>query len=420
MHRGDADIARQAQQRIVVAEQPVERVGRRQHQQIVRPPSPLVAPQQVGRAEILAALRRLDQQFGQRHRIAEAEIEALAGDRMDGVRRIAHQRQARVEIAMRVQRAERIAPAAARRRAPRRDDRRGGGRSRGRSAASSSASMRCAIARALGPDDGGDVRRAAFLGIGAGAHRQLREGAGRQEVLERRVVVRLLVADRADDAGLVVRQAGDGDAGRPRAAASCGPPPPPPAGSRCAGPPAMRTVAPSSRRSTSAAAGANTRSAGSACMCAFSATRRLRASTIWPNGASPRASRWSKCRNSGEARRPRRPSLTRMSRIGQAGSASRSHSPACLQQAARAGGNGVGAAIERRVLHRRQRGAVHHDRGDARARPAGRPACRRPGRLRPRTPRPTAARPCRDSGAAGTAPASQGIGASASSGVCGI
>ena len=46
MHGGDADIARQTQQRIVVAEQPVERVGGRQHQQVVRPPPPLVAPQQ--------------------------------------------------------------------------------------------------------------------------------------------------------------------------------------------------------------------------------------------------------------------------------------------------------------------------------------------------------------------------------------
>ena len=63
-----------------------------------------------------------------------------------------------------------------------------------------------------------------------------------------------------------------------------------------------------------------------------------------------------------------------------------------LQQAARAGGDGVGAAVERRVLHRRQRGAVHHHGGDARPPPAGRPACRRPGRRRRRTPRPTDAR----------------------------
>ena len=121
--------------------------------------------------------------------------------------------------------------------------------------------MRCAIARALGPDDGGDVGRAAFLGVGAGAHRQLRERAGRQEVLERRVVVRLLVADRADDAGLVVRQLRDGDAGRPRSG-ELRPSAATTSRQSMRGPPAICTVAPSSRRSTSAAAGANTRSAG--------------------------------------------------------------------------------------------------------------------------------------------------------------
>ena len=56
MHGGDADIARQPQQRVVVAEQPVERVGRRQHQQIVRPPPALIAPQQLRRAQVLATV----------------------------------------------------------------------------------------------------------------------------------------------------------------------------------------------------------------------------------------------------------------------------------------------------------------------------------------------------------------------------
>ena len=52
--------------------------------------------------------------------------------------------------------------------------------------------------RALGPDDRRDVRRAASSAR-AGAHRQLGERAGRQEVLEGHVVVRALVTDRADD-----------------------------------------------------------------------------------------------------------------------------------------------------------------------------------------------------------------------------
>jgi hypothetical protein len=55
MHRGYADIARQPQQRIVVAEQPIERIGGGQHQQVVRPPLSLVALQQLGGAAIRAA-----------------------------------------------------------------------------------------------------------------------------------------------------------------------------------------------------------------------------------------------------------------------------------------------------------------------------------------------------------------------------
>ena len=51
-----------------------------------------------------------------------------------------------------------------------------------------------------------------------------------------------------------------------------------------------------------------------------------------------------------------------------------------LQQAARAGGDGVGAAVECRMLHRRQRGTIHHDRADARRRqPAGQGAANRAG-----------------------------------------
>ena len=207
---------------------------------------------------------------------------------MDGVRRIAHQHETRVEVAMRVQRAERIAPAAAHHAhraemaAEPAGDRIGEARIVQRQHA-------LRDRRALGPDDGGDVGRAAFQRVGAGAHRQLRERAGRQEMLERRVVVRMLVADRADDAGLVVRQMGDRNAGRPsqRRVAALRRHHEAAVDARD-----LRRCArwrPSSRRSTSAVAGANTRSAGSACMCAFSATRRLRASTMWPNAASPRA-----------------------------------------------------------------------------------------------------------------------------------
>ena len=55
---------------------------------------------------------------------------------------------------------------------------------------------------ALGPDDGGDVRRAAQLRVRLGPIGSDCERAGRQEMLQRQVVVRLVVADGADDAGL--------------------------------------------------------------------------------------------------------------------------------------------------------------------------------------------------------------------------
>ena len=98
------------------------------------------------------------------------------------------------------------------------------------------------------------------------------------------------------------------------------------------GPPAIRTTAPSGPRLTVASLGANTAQPAIACSRAFSATRRLRASTIQPNGPAC-ASAWSKCRNNGEAGRPIRPSDTRMSRIGQGANGNPSHTPACSSSA---------------------------------------------------------------------------------------
>ena len=70
--------------------------------------------------------------------------------------------------------------------------------------------------------------------------------------------------------------------------------------------------------------------------------------------------------------------MTLMSRIGQAGSISLSHTPACHQQPPRAGRDGIGAAIERRMLHRRQRSPIDHCRGNAgRSQPAGQRAAHR-------------------------------------------
>ena len=192
-------------------------------------------------------------------------------------------------------------------------------------------------------------------------HRQLRERAGRQEMLQRDAVVRALMGDREDDAGLPVGQPRHRDAGLPRAAASRGPRRPPPAGRRASGRP---RCAPARRRRArhSAAAGANTETVRQrvqprvdrhpqAARLHHPAERRRR--------RSPALVAASKCRYSREAGRPSRPSETRMSRIGPgriraAGPTARPAS----STPARPGGDGVGAAVEIRVLHRRQRRAI--------------------------------------------------------------
>ena len=50
-------------------------------------------------AEIEAKARRIGQNLDQRRRIAQRQIDALSGDRMHAVRRIADEREARVRSA---------------------------------------------------------------------------------------------------------------------------------------------------------------------------------------------------------------------------------------------------------------------------------------------------------------------------------
>ena len=76
-----------------VGEQPVEPVGGDAHRHGVEAPPALVALEHIGRADIEAEPRRVDDRLGQRRDIAQAHVEALPGDRMNDVRGVADQRE---------------------------------------------------------------------------------------------------------------------------------------------------------------------------------------------------------------------------------------------------------------------------------------------------------------------------------------
>ena len=72
---------------------PGQAVGRQRHHQSVERAPALVAVEQLRVAKVEAEPRAFDQHLRQRGGVAEAEVEPLAGDRMDGVRGVADQRQ---------------------------------------------------------------------------------------------------------------------------------------------------------------------------------------------------------------------------------------------------------------------------------------------------------------------------------------
>ena len=103
----EADVADRAQRGDVVGEQPVEHVGGHAHLDRVEAAPALVALEHVERADVLAEPVGLDDRFGKRRGILEAEIEALPGDRVDAVRGVAGQREARRDESARQRQAER-------------------------------------------------------------------------------------------------------------------------------------------------------------------------------------------------------------------------------------------------------------------------------------------------------------------------
>ena len=124
---------------------------------------------------------------GQGDSVAQAEIEALAGDRVDAVGGVTDDGEAFGGEAVHIHGRERIQPAAADRAdvAEMITEADGDFGTEGRAFQRHQPGRGV---RAFGPDDGGDV----VAGF-AGGHRELGEGAGGEEMLQRGVVVRAVV-----------------------------------------------------------------------------------------------------------------------------------------------------------------------------------------------------------------------------------
>lgn len=109
--QAQAGVAQPAQRQPVGLEQALEAFHRRHHAQVVRHPPPLEATQHAFVGKPFAALQGVQQDLGQHRRIEEAQVHALSGQRVDGVRSIADQRQARLDVTLGVPLAQRDAQA---------------------------------------------------------------------------------------------------------------------------------------------------------------------------------------------------------------------------------------------------------------------------------------------------------------------
>ena len=108
LHRAHAEAAERRGGLARHAVEPGQTVGgQRDHERVEAAPA-LVAGEQLRVAEVEAEPGALDQHFGQGGGVAEAEVEPLAGDRMDAVRGIADQGEARVGDPRGMVEAERI------------------------------------------------------------------------------------------------------------------------------------------------------------------------------------------------------------------------------------------------------------------------------------------------------------------------
>ena len=194
----EAQVAHQAQRLDVVGKQAVQKVRRRDHGEVVDAPPSRIAFERVGRADIESKPLGIDQHLSQRGDVANAEIVALARDRMDAMRGVPHQHQPPVHVTIGMHEAEWIRPARSHRldgaqeiaEAPRELRLESGG---------IEGEQALRERRALRPHDRGTV-----FAVRSVAHRQDGEGTTGQEFLLRHAAMRLLVAGDQHDGGLIV------------------------------------------------------------------------------------------------------------------------------------------------------------------------------------------------------------------------
>ena len=366
MNGADAENPGGAHHGIGGAEQPIQSVGRYQHGDVIHPSRLLVACQQRRIARV--AVRRLggDEKIRQSDGIAQAEVEALAGDRVDAVCCVADQHQAFGHQRVHIHGGQGIQPAAA----DQPDRSQMGAQpplNRGGVGSIVERHESRGGARVLGPDNGGQV-----LARLAWRHRQLGERPGRKEMFQRRIMMRQAVGDGADHAGLAVWPAGAAEPGGL----------------------ALLTGAPfggddQARLETGAAGQAD----GNAIGAAFDGgLRRRMDGDAWQGvQACVQGDAKAACLDHPAERFAAQVGMIEMQeeRGGLAAwlavrdadlldrpGGERQFVPhaGVLEEGAGAGGDGIGAAVEVRVLHGRQRRAVHDGNAEA--------ACGQPARQR--------------------------------------
>ena len=104
---GETEIAGEAQWCQIVGEEAVQAVGHGDEQQGIDPPPALVILQHIRRADIEAEAPGIGDHLRQGRHVPEPQIESLPGDGMDRMGRIAHQCQAMIGIARRMDEAQR-------------------------------------------------------------------------------------------------------------------------------------------------------------------------------------------------------------------------------------------------------------------------------------------------------------------------
>jgi hypothetical protein len=86
LDRAEAELAGEPQRQQIVGEQAIEAVGDADQRERVEPAPALVAGERGGAARVKAEAPRVDDQLGERRDVAQRQVPALPGDRMDRAR----------------------------------------------------------------------------------------------------------------------------------------------------------------------------------------------------------------------------------------------------------------------------------------------------------------------------------------------